>query len=193
MSTVKAAYNLMVYGNSGIGKTPWSATEPDSLVLAIDPGTISAARAGSKADVWEIPTWEEFEEAQKWVRAGGYSRYRLIVVDGLTMLRERCLRFILDREHKRNSARDLFIPAQPDHQAVQNMIKFTVEKFCDLPVHMVFTALPMAKRGISATTLQVSWMRSATWSAPRTPRVGPSAGFTGPPTTSTRAKTVSVC
>lgn len=143
MSTVKAAYNLMVYGNSGIGKTPWSATEPDSLVLAVDPGTISAARAGSQADVWEIPTWEEFEEAQKWVRAGGYSRYKIIIVDGLTMLRERCLRFILDREHKRNAARDLFIPAQPDHQAVQNMIKFAVEKFCDLPVHMVFTALPM--------------------------------------------------
>lgn len=143
MSSVKAAYNLLVYGNSGVGKTPWSATEPDSLVLAVDPGTISAARAGSKADVWEIPSWQEFEEAQKWIRAGGYSRYKLIVVDGLTMLRERCMRFVLDREHQRSAARDLFVPAPADHQGVQNMIKFAVEKFCDLSTNMLFTALPM--------------------------------------------------
>lgn len=143
MSTIKEAYNLGVYGNSGVGKTPWAATEPDSLVLAVDPGTISAARAGSKADVWEIPTWQEFEEAQKWVRAGGYSRYKLIVTDGLTMLRERCMRFVLDLEHQRNSSRSLFTPSPGDHQTVQNMIKFAVEKFCDLPVHTVFTALPM--------------------------------------------------
>lgn len=143
MSTVKEAYNLMVYGNSGVGKTVFGGSFPNSLVLAVDPGTISAARAGSKADVWEIPTWEEFEEAQKWIRAGGYSRYDWIVTDGLTMLRERCMRFVLDREHQRNAARDLFVPAQPDHQGVQNMIKFAVEKFCDLPVNMLFTALPM--------------------------------------------------
>ena len=143
MSSVKPAYNLMVYGNSGVGKTVLAGSHADSLVLAIDHGTISAARAGSEADVWEIPTWEEFEEAQKWVRAGGYSRYTWIVVDGLTMLRERCMRFVLDREHQRSKARDLFIPAPADHQGVQNMIKFAVEKFCDLPVNMLFTALPM--------------------------------------------------
>lgn len=143
MSTVKEAYNILVYGNSGVGKTVFAASHPNSLVLAIDPGTISAARAGSRADVWEIPTWQEFEEAQKWVRAGGYSQYEWIVVDGLTMLRERCMRFVLDREHGRNAARDLFVPAIADHQGTQNMIKFAMEKFCDLPVHMLFTALPM--------------------------------------------------
>lgn len=143
MSAVKEAYNMLVYGNSGVGKTVFAGSHPHSLVLAVDPGTISAARAGSKADVWEIPTWQEFEEAQKWIRAGGYSQYEWIVTDGLTMLRERCMRFVLDREHARSAARDLFVPAPADHQGVQNMIKFAVEKFCDLPVNMLFTALPM--------------------------------------------------
>lgn len=143
MSEYKESVNLLVYGNSGVGKTPWAATVPGSLIVAADNGTISAARAGSKAKVWPIKDWSDFEEAQKWLRAGGAGQFPLVVLDGLTMLREKCMRFVLDREHERNGARDLFIPAQPDHQAVQNMIKYTVEKFCDLPVHTVFTALPM--------------------------------------------------
>ena len=90
--------------------------------------------------MWRIPTWEEFEKAQKWVRGGGYKQYEWIVIDSLTMLREKLMEHILVSEHARNAARDEFIPAQPDHQKVQNVIKRTAEKFCDLPVNFLFTA-----------------------------------------------------
>lgn len=139
----KQHINIGVYGDSGVGKTVFAGSHPKSLILAADTGAISAARMNSKADVWPCPDWEEFEEAQKWVRAGGYSRYDWIIPDGLTMLRERNMRWVLDKEHKRNPGRDLFIPAQPDHQATQNMMKYTVQVFCDLPVNVLFTALPM--------------------------------------------------
>ena len=35
MSAVKPAYNLMVYGNSGVGKTVFAGSYPNSLVLAV--------------------------------------------------------------------------------------------------------------------------------------------------------------
>lgn len=143
MSTVKSHYNLGVYADSGVGKTVFAASHPGALVLAVDLGTIAAARQGSKAKVWECPSWEEFEKAQKWVRAGGYRDFEWIILDSFTMLRERCMTFHLELEHDRNAARDEFIPAPPDHQKVQNIMKRTAERFFDLPVHFLFTALPM--------------------------------------------------
>lgn len=143
LSDIKSFFNLIVYGDSGVGKTPFSASHPRSLILAADNGTISAARWGGRAKVWPLPDWEEFEKAQRWVRAGGYSRYDLIILDSFTMLREKCMRYTLETEHARNSARDEFVPAQPDHQRVQNVMKRTAERFCELPVSFLATALPM--------------------------------------------------
>jgi hypothetical protein len=142
----KEHFNLGVYANSGVGKTVFAASHPRSLLLAVDRGTISAARhpKSGKGKKWTIPTWEEFERAQKWVRAGGYREFEWIVLDSATMLRELCMRFTLETEHARNSVRDEFIPSQPDHQRVQNVMKRTMENFYDLPVHFLWTALPMA-------------------------------------------------
>lgn len=143
MSEEKEFINLMVYSDSGVGKTVFAGGHPKALILAADTGTISAARQHSKAKLIRIRDWEEFEEAQKFVRAGGFQEYDWIVIDSMTMLRERCMRHTLEREHAKNGARDEFIPAQPDHQKVQNVMKRIAETFCDLPVNVLFTALTM--------------------------------------------------
>jgi hypothetical protein len=136
-------YNIMLYSDPGVGKTVFAASHPGALVLAVDKGTISAARQGSKAKMWVINDWSDFEAAQKWVRAGGYKQFEWIVLDSFTMLREKLMKTVLEDEHARNSARDEYIPAQPDHQKVQNVMKRVAERFIDLPVHFLATGLPM--------------------------------------------------
>jgi hypothetical protein len=143
MSEEKEHYNILVYADSGVGKTVLAGSHPKALILAADTGTISAARQGSKAKVIRVGDWPKFEQATRWIRAGGYSKYEWIVLDSLSMLREKCMRYTLESEHARNAARDEFIPAQPDHQKVQNVMKRTVEIYADLPVNVLFTALPM--------------------------------------------------
>lgn len=143
IADAKEYYNVFVYSDPGVGKTVFAGSHPGALVLAVDKGTISAARQGSKAKMWVINDWSDFEAAQKWIRAGGYKKFEWIVLDSFTMLREKLMKTVLEDEHARNSARDEYIPAQPDHQKVQNVMKRVAERFCDLPVHFLATGLPM--------------------------------------------------
>lgn len=143
LKDIDESINLLVYGDSGVGKTVWGATAVNGLILAIDKGTISAARAGSTSKRWKIDTWEEFEQAYRWLRDGGIKDYDWLIVDGLTMLWEKCMRFTLDQSKKDNPRRDDYIPAPDNHQKVQLMMKDYVGKLVDLPIDTAFTALPM--------------------------------------------------
>jgi hypothetical protein len=143
MSADKEFYNLFVFADSGVGKTVLAGSHPKNLILAADTGTIAAARQGSRAKKINVKDWDDFEAAARWVRAGGYAGYEWVTLDSASMLRERLMRHTLEREHAKSAARDEFIPAQPDHQKVQNVMKRIAEDFCDLPVHVLFTGLTM--------------------------------------------------
>jgi len=143
MSSVKPFGNILVYGDSGVGKTVLAGTAGNGLIIAIDKGIISAARQGSTSKLVKIHEWEEFSAVTKYLRAGGYREYDWVVIDGLTMLQERLLRFVMDEQRRENSKIDEWVPSQAGHQKQQNMMRFYVNLYCDLPVNVLFTALPM--------------------------------------------------
>lgn len=136
--------NLLVYADSGVGKTVLAGTAgPKGLIVAIDKGTVSAKINGSQCRVVRCHDWSDIEATQKWLRAGGYKEFDWVTWDGLTMMREKAMYYVLDMAVAENDKRDPFIPAQQDHQKVQLMMKKFVEHMCDLPVDTLFTALPM--------------------------------------------------
>jgi len=56
--------NIMVYGDSGCGKTVLAGSDLKVLFLAPEnDGTLSAIRTGSKADKVEIRMWEDMRDA----------------------------------------------------------------------------------------------------------------------------------
>ena len=59
--------NILIHGDSGSGKTTFAGSGRDNgkndLILAIENGTVSAARSGSQANVLQINTWEELNQA----------------------------------------------------------------------------------------------------------------------------------
>lgn len=140
--------NLLVYGPSGVGKTVFGGSANRVLFLAVESGTVSAKRQGSKADVWPITTWEDLEAAYSWLYdhedpddPDDHHGYDWVVIDSLTQMQQIALRAILDAAVSENGNRDLDIPAIQDHQKWQNMFKRFVLGFCDLEVNVLFTAL----------------------------------------------------
>lgn len=140
--------NMMIYGPSGVGKTVFGGSAQRVLFLAVESGTVSAKRQGSKAHVWPIETWADLEAAYEWLYdhedpddPDEHHGYDWVVIDSLTQMQQIALRAILDDAVKENANRDLDIPAIQDHQKWQNMFKRFVLGFCDLEVNVLFTAL----------------------------------------------------
>lgn len=134
--------NMLIYADSGVGKTVLAGTMPRGLIIACEPGTISAKRQGSKVKVWKVETWNDVELAYQFLEDNP-EMFDWVSIDSLTAMQELMLRWILNRANEKNSERDLDIPAIQDHQKWQNMLKRWVNDFNDLPVNVLWTALSM--------------------------------------------------
>lgn len=136
--------NILVYGDSGVGKTVLGGTSPKSLILRAEDGAISAQRMGSKSKVWPIKTWADFEQAYAWLE-NNPDEFEWIVIDSISKLQELCIRAILDKAVADNPNRDQDIPALQDHYKWQLLMKRYVVMFNDLPINTLWTALAMHK------------------------------------------------
>lgn len=137
--------NMLVYADSGVGKTVLAGTAPRALIIGVEPGAISAKRAGSKAELWSAETWEDVQEAYKWLRQNPDHGYEWVVIDSITEMQNKALRWILDEAVKSKSSRDPDLPQIQDHQKWQNMFKRFVASFNALPVNVLYTATTMRK------------------------------------------------
>lgn len=136
--------NILVYGDSGVGKTVLAGTAPRALILRAEDGALSAKRFGSTAKVWPIKTWADFEAAYNWIE-NNPGEFDWIVIDSITKVQELCIKGILQKAVADNPRRDIDIPAIQDHYKWQLMIKRYVVMFNDLPVNILWTALAMHK------------------------------------------------
>lgn len=134
--------NILIYADSGAGKTVFGGSDDDVLFLATESGTISAKRQGSEAKVWRIKEWEDLQVAYLYLRDEEHS-FKWVVLDSGTRMQHMGLRAILDESNAQNPARDLDIPAIQDHQKWQNMFKRFVQMFIDLPINVLMTATTM--------------------------------------------------
>lgn len=144
MTELTEILNVLVYGNSGVGKTVLAGGT--GLILATEKGTLSAKRQGSKAKVWPIRDWEGVRKAYMWLKERcdeGDLPFTWIALDSLEELQQMALRWILDKAVDENASRDPDVPAIQDHQKWQNMFKRFVKLFNDLPVHTLYTATAM--------------------------------------------------
>lgn len=63
--------NMLVYGDPGTGKTVLAGSDR-TLIIACEPGTLSAARFGGAengAQVWPATTQKDIDEALKWLES----------------------------------------------------------------------------------------------------------------------------
>lgn len=138
--------NMLVYGGPGSGKTVLSGTAPGRLlVLAGEPGYISAARLGARGKVRLIPDTATAVAAASWLEDGGASQFDWVVADGIGTMQNKFLLNYAAEAYDANPAKRAHrnLPDKPDYFNAQNMLKSWVSRLIDLPVNTLFTAHAM--------------------------------------------------
>ena len=137
--------NLLAYGDPGAGKTALAGTiGEEGLIIALEPGTISAKRLGSKAQQVRCKTYAEFAMILNALRRGTYlnpntgKRFKWIAIDTLTELQQMMIRHIMEQAHKGNPKRSATLPDMPGHQEWQQTMKRVVHALADLPENVLF-------------------------------------------------------
>lgn len=137
--------NWLVYGHMGSGKTVMGGQLPGRvLILANEQGTIAAKRQGSKAKVWKILKWEDLVQAYEWL-ANNDHPFDWVVIDSVTDMQYKCIRWIMRNVVADNPKRDPHIPAQGDHFKWQLAMKEMITDFNELPVNIMWTAQEMVR------------------------------------------------
>lgn len=142
--------NIMLYGDSGCGKTVVAGTCPNSLWLACEPGYIAASVNRWNLDlgkriVRQVPNSATFLGGLDWLEAGGYKKFEWIVLDGASTL---------DKKVRLNFAAEAFdnnpasrthrnLPDKPDYFNTQNFMISAISRLVDLPVNVLITAHAM--------------------------------------------------
>jgi len=138
--------NIMVYGDSGCGKTVLAGSLPGNVLhLAGEPGFISAARLGGKGKVRLIPDTATAIAAIQWLEDGHFNDFDWVNIDGLSTMQTKFLlgyaAEAFDANPTKRAHRNL--PDKPDYFNAQNFIKSWVSRLIDLPCNVMVTAHAM--------------------------------------------------
>lgn len=155
MADYTEAVNILCHGDSGSGKTVLWADLPDTIVISIEEGTVSAKRQGSNAKVMRVRNWPEYVAAYEFFRDGGTmkikgktyhaSDFKNILIDSVTSSQTLCIRYIMEMVVLANPNRDPHIPAQGDHFKWQLWMKEMVQDWNSLPQNTIWLARSMVK------------------------------------------------
>lgn len=134
--------NLLVYADSGVGKTVFAGSDEDVLFIAPeDNGTLSAKRFGSSAKKWKVNSWDDIVEAYDWLYQEEPIPFNWVIMDSLTEMQSMCMRKVLDEAIEMNPSRDPDVPQLQDWQPYFLRFERLVKAFNDLPVNVLYTAL----------------------------------------------------
>lgn len=134
--------NLLIYADSGVGKTVFCGSDEDVLFIAPeDNGTLSAKRFGSTAKKWKIHGWQDIVDAYDWLADQDPIPFNWVILDSLTEMQQMCMRHILDEAVQMNPGRDPDIPQLQDWQPYYIRVERLVKAFNSLPVNVIYTAL----------------------------------------------------
>ena len=150
--------NLLVFANSGAGKSVFAGSDDNILFLNCEAeGTLSTKRSktlGRNVKQWNIRTWDDWVKATDWikdaidkcVKDGTEFPFKWVVVDTLTTLQNRILmRWLMDRAVERKSDRDPNVPDKAEYLKNQLMLQRAIKELNDLPVCMLYLAHVMQK------------------------------------------------
>jgi hypothetical protein len=148
VSTEKVPYlNILVYGESGIGKTVFAGSAdqiPDMrpvLFVDIEGGTFSLQNFGFNVDVVRVTTWNQMQQLYNELAEGKHN-YQTVVLDSLTEIQKfNMYQVMSDMIDKKGPDVDPDIPSIREWGKNMEQIRKFVRAFRDLPMHTIFTAL----------------------------------------------------
>jgi phage nucleotide-binding protein len=130
--------NVLVYGDSGVGKTTLIATAP-APVLVLDMEGGSLPLAGKDVDLVKVDTPDAIREVLAKLKSGELA-YKTVALDSITEM----YKVIMDEVIKSNpqvSRAYTDQASQSDYGRATELMRRAIRAFRDLPVNVIFTAL----------------------------------------------------
>lgn len=142
--------NILLYGDSGVGKTVLAGSASvvkemaPVLFIDIEGGTMSLSHSYPDCERVRVKTWADMQKVYDDLYAGK-GGYKTVVVDSLTEAQKFSMdRIMIDLSktgRKSGADVDVDTPSEKEWGKNINQIRFMVRAFRDLPLNVVFTAL----------------------------------------------------
>jgi phage nucleotide-binding protein len=138
--------NILIYGDSGVGKTRLAGSSDDVpamrkvLVVDVEGGTFSLRKMNPNANIVRVKTWEAMQKLYDELLYGNHG-FQTVVIDSLTEAQKFNMDDIMLKLIMDDSGRDPDIPSIREWGKNLNQIRKFVRAFRDLPMNTIFTAL----------------------------------------------------
>lgn len=135
--------SLLLYGDSGSGKTTFLGSGRDNgkhdLIIGVEKGTVSAARAGSKVNVLPVKDLEHLFQIVEAIEDEPH-RFEWVCIDGITKLQDVIWTAIITDAVSKRPNRSRFTREIQEYGEAQAILKEIVQRLVDSDANVIFTA-----------------------------------------------------
>lgn len=138
--------NLLVYGDSGVGKTTLAGSADEcpelrpGLVIDFEGGTESLVRTYPDIDQVRVTTWKEMQAVYDELHRGKHG-YSTVILDSLTEIQKFNMYSIMEEMLAKRPDLDPDVPSMREWGKNLEQMRRFVRAFRDLQMNTIFTAL----------------------------------------------------
>lgn len=158
VSEVSNSVNMLLYGDSGVGKTVFAGSGRDhgkhDLIIDIESGTLSAARSKSQANVIPAYDYDTFVSIVEAVEEDP-DRFEWVIVDSITKLQDIIWDKIMSEAVAKNPSRSPYKRELQEWGEAQSRLKDLVERLKNSDANVLFIALADSELDEDGNTVRV--------------------------------------
>lgn len=141
LSDRKETANVLVYGDSGTGKTTFAATAPRPILwLEAEGGTASIADKKG-IDIAKVVTLADYREGLRYLQSPSGQQYETVVIDSITEAAAGILGEVMKEVAAADAGRDEFAPLFSEWGKVTGVMRAILRAYRDIDANVIFTAL----------------------------------------------------
>lgn len=142
--------NMLVYGQSGIGKTTLAGSADevpemrDVLFVDMENGTESLRKSYSNVETVSVKSWAEMQSVYDDLHRGNHP-FQTVILDSLsecqTFNMSTIMKELVERKTDEGKVVDPDVPSFREYGKSLTQMRGIIRAFRDLPMHTIFTAL----------------------------------------------------